>query len=43
VIATLYEEHLHLSTGMKDLTRDMQNHLFHTIVGLWEEAGGECL
>ena len=43
LVATLYEEHLHLSTGMGDMTRAMQNHLFHTIIGLWEEGDGECL
>lgn len=43
LVATLYEEHLHLSTGMGDMTRNMQNHLFHTIIGLWEEKDGNCL
>ena len=43
LVATLYEEHLHLSTGMHDCSREMQNHLFHTIVGLWENANGKSL
>lgn len=43
LVATLYEEHLHLSKGYGDLTRDMQNHLFHTVVSLWEEIEGEAI
>lgn len=43
LVATLYEEHLHLSKGFHDCTRSMQNHLFHAIVGLWEDMEGECL
>jgi hypothetical protein len=41
--ATLYEEHLHLSRGFEDMTRQMQNHLFHTIISLWEDAEGIAL
>lgn len=43
LVATLYEEHLHLSRDFRDLTREMQNHLFHTIVSLWEEQSGTSL
>jgi hypothetical protein len=43
LVATLYEEHLHLSKGFDDCCREMQNHLFHTIVGLWEDAEGVSL
>lgn len=43
IVATIYEEYLHLSKGYRDFDRGMQNHLFHTIVSLWEEASGEPL
>lgn len=37
IVSTLYEELLHAETGLKDLTYQMQTHLFNTIVSLYEE------
>lgn len=43
LVATLFEEYIHLSRRFVDCTREMQNHLFHMIVTLWEEMAGEPL
>lgn len=43
LVATLYEEHMHLARGWRDGSREMQNHLFHTVIGLWEEMDGVAL
>lgn len=39
----LYEEWLHLSTGLCDETRAMQTHLFQQIISLGEQLRGEAL
>jgi hypothetical protein len=37
VVSTLFEEVMHLETGLKDLTYEMQTYLFNRIVSLYEE------
>ena len=37
VVSTLFEEVLHLQTGLKDCTYEMQTRLFNMIVSLYEE------
>lgn len=37
VVSTLFEECLHLETGLKDCTYEMQTRLFNMIVSLYEE------
>ncbi len=41
--ATLYEEYLHVSQGLEDESRDLQNFLFHKITSLGEQITGELL
>lgn len=43
VAATLLEEHLHLTKGVRDETREMQELLFRKIMSLGEEIRGEPL
>ena len=37
MVSTLYEELLHLETGLKDCTYEMQTHLFNKLVSMYEE------
>ena len=43
VAGTLYEEFLHLSEGLDDETRNMQNALIDTIMSMGEKLRGEPL
>lgn len=43
VAQALFEEHLHLSTGLRDETREMQNHLMAELFGKAEMVSGEPL
>jgi hypothetical protein len=37
------EEYIHLKYGVKDCTREMQQHLFDALLSALEEAKGEPL
>ncbi len=43
IVHGLYEEWMHLKTGMKDETRELQTHLFQTIICLQEQLLEEPL
>lgn len=43
VVHALYEEWMHLKMGLRDCTREMQNHLFRQVVTLQEQLLQEAL
>lgn len=41
--STIYEEYIHLHTGFKDESRNLQTYLFDKVISLFEEITGETL